>query len=435
MGDQQVFVILALILLFLSGELVEAGRENIMKQKKQNYNFSAITKFPQTQITPFIALYHGSQGSTWFVEALSELNGVCVVGNELIDRVTELDDRMNFIERATQPPKGNMSAFENWEMGIKKLASQDPSPYDIKFMAKCFGNETAFGYKARLSFEEMRYVFSDDVQSRLHIKIIILSRNPVKQSLSAYRRDFEHHDQRVINGLAQSVDNRCRDRDPSNPYCADKVREYEKAKSYTSTIDFVKFKFELFNHLQYYQERDKELGRLMGGDHAANVMEISYEEMEENMEATLRDKILPFLNIRPGSVEAQVNIHKKSKDFFRVKATQHLMCEAIANFSTMCDFMRTNATLLMKNGRVFTGMVGPMNMTLLQYTNVDACPEGGDPFVSPKHGHASGVSLSRRHLQQLQQRQAQQQQQHDVQSTSRTIVEAAAPVVQCCPKC
>jgi hypothetical protein len=43
----------------------------------------------------FIILYTGSQGSTWLVETLSEYNGVCIAGNELIDRVKVSKKRLD----------------------------------------------------------------------------------------------------------------------------------------------------------------------------------------------------------------------------------------------------------------------------------------------------------------------------------------------------
>ena len=45
-------------------------------------------------------------------------------------------------------------------------ATEEPSPYDGKYFDKCTGNEIVFGYKARLTFPEMQYVFSDEVRGR-----------------------------------------------------------------------------------------------------------------------------------------------------------------------------------------------------------------------------------------------------------------------------
>lgn len=347
------------------------------EKKVPTYNISEVTRYQSSPITPFIALYHGSQGSTWFVEALSELNGVCLLGNELIDRVTQGNNRLTFIETATQPPQKNKIAFEAWKQQIVLLASENPSPYDGRYLSNCWGNETVFGYKARLNFQEMRYIFSDDVQSRLGIKIFILSRNPIKQSLSAYRRDFEHHDQRVVNFLASVVDAKCA-RNKNSPFCIDKIREYENAKAHISTIDFAKYRRELRLHLQYYNERTKELAEVITSHNSRNILqnilELTYEEMEDDMEATLKEKILPFLNIDKHSVSAQVNALKQTKDFFRIKSTPHLLCQAISNFNSFCEFMRQNTTELQ----------GMLSESLLEYANVDACD--GDNFGEKGRG-------------------------------------------------
>lgn len=199
-----------------------------------------VIRYPNSSKTSFIVLYHGSQGSTWFVETLSEYRGICILGNELIDRVKDKYRRLAFIEQATQAPNDQLS-FSGWKTSMFNLATEPTSPMDAKLFGKCSGIETVLGYKARLSFEEMKYVLSNDVQSRLGIKVIVLSRNPVKQAVSAYRRDYEHHDQRIFNMLVHQAEDHCLDRSPSNPYCKEKADELLAAKRFQSSIDFGAF--------------------------------------------------------------------------------------------------------------------------------------------------------------------------------------------------
>ena len=107
------------------------------------------------------------------------------------------------------------------------LATELSSPMDRRMFDKCNGSEVAVGYKARFSFEEMKYVFSDDVQSRLGIKVIILSRNPVKQALSAFRRDFEHHDQRNFNMLLHAAEHSCKNKSLTDAICLNRVIRFK----------------------------------------------------------------------------------------------------------------------------------------------------------------------------------------------------------------
>jgi hypothetical protein len=52
---------------------------------------------------------------------------MCLIGNELIDRVTKSDERLNFIQEATQPPQRNATAFKQWKKRMVAMASEDPS--------------------------------------------------------------------------------------------------------------------------------------------------------------------------------------------------------------------------------------------------------------------------------------------------------------------
>ena len=100
-------------------------------------------------VTSFVILYTGSQGSSWFVESLSEYKGVCVIGNELIDRVTVDHQRFNFIDSATRSPRNPLdtTAFLEWKKLIYAQATEQPSKFDKAIFGKCNGTETVFGYK------------------------------------------------------------------------------------------------------------------------------------------------------------------------------------------------------------------------------------------------------------------------------------------------
>lgn len=134
----------------------------------------------QIKKTALIVLYHGSQGSTWFMEALSEYTGVCILGNELIDRIVDDSKRFDFIEQAAQAPRDS-DAFKIWKRSMFAHTTETPSKFDVRLFDKCDGTESVFGFKARLNFGEMKFIFAPEMQAKYNIKIIILSRNPVKQ--------------------------------------------------------------------------------------------------------------------------------------------------------------------------------------------------------------------------------------------------------------
>ena len=52
-----------------------------------------------------------------------------------------------------------------------------------------------------------------------------------------------------------------------------------------------------------------------------------------------------------------------------------MLCDAVADFSSLCNFVRSNMSVLQRDGRVFSGPVGPYGKTLLAYLNADACSE------------------------------------------------------------
>ena len=152
-----------------------------------SYNSFALPNLP----APFLIVYHGSQGSTWFVQSLSEYKSICIIGNELIDRVKGSSKRIKFIDKAAHPPpSGDRKFLLNWRQDLFQLATENPSPYDIKMFAKCQGSELAYGYKARLTLDELKWILMSNEFKSLGVKVIFLNRNPVKQGESVYIKRY-----------------------------------------------------------------------------------------------------------------------------------------------------------------------------------------------------------------------------------------------------
>lgn len=357
-----------------------AGNASAIATAAVSINSSKATKFSRSTIIPFVIFYQGSQGSTWLLEALSEYRGVCILGNELIDRIKDNDKKIAFIEHATQKPEEN-SGFKSWKQSLVDLTAEKPSEFDHVIMDKCRGEEFAYGYKARLTIEEMKYVLNKDTQLRLDIRVIILSRNPVKQSLSAYRRNFEAHDQRKVNFLKLQMEESCRDHSKREPVCKEKIDAFEAAKNHKSTdLDTAKFKNEMAIHTNYYLGINKLLHSL-GSKTQQNILHVKYEDMVTNMDKLMKSQVLPFLGIAEGTSAAKKDPKKISRQFFSEKATPDLLCGAVADFKNFCALIRTSFASPSTSGLE--------KLPIMNYTNVDACTSGVNVSKASSKGSSS----------------------------------------------
>lgn len=365
--------------LFLSIPIVGYSQDNdVVRHPALQIKDAVVAERDETKnAIPFLILYHGSQGSTWFVQEFSEYEGICMVGNELIDRVDDPNNRISFIENAASSFPTNFQTMIEWKHKLFNLASQSPSVYDIKIFGKCNGLELAYGYKARLSPGEIKFVLSPLTQNSLRIKVIVVSRNPVKQALSEYRRNNEKHDQRHINDLIHEVKRFCGDNlsvsneMDINSECKERVTKLEEAKNFKSYVQPDQFKDILDRTLNYYVETKAILDSIeptlpFGKD--ATLLDITYEEMLKGMGTLIHYKIFPFFGIDKDSPEANKDPSTfVLRDFFDTKATQDLMCEAVQNYNDFCADMKR------MYGSGDAVAVGPMSHTVMGFFDVDAC--------------------------------------------------------------
>lgn len=329
-------------------------------------------------ISNFVVLYFGSQGSSWFAETLSNMKDVCVIGNELIDRVKGWENRTNFMNTAVHVPDHNIADFEEWRNRLFSLASEPPSDLDKHSFGKCTGHELSFGYKARLSLEEIQFIASPPQLNDFNTKIVVLNRNPVTQALSAYRRDVDHHDQRRINGMISHMAVKC---DPATgvPEDCDRLKKIlQLFQQRKAVVDGQKFKSELIKHLKYYDEQKNDLSSL--GNSTVEVLHVSYEEMEASMDSLMLQKVRPFLNLSTDTMDIYEQ-KKVEADFFKMKASQSRLCDAIENYNDFCENIRkmfSGDAEFAENefdAKELSRPGGPDNMTIIEYANVDACSD------------------------------------------------------------
>lgn len=263
---------------------------------------SIVTLFQVNQaIESFVIVFQGSQGSSFLIEMLAQLQDICIVGYEPLGEVSG-DTAIKKLKRLLYP--GNFS-FNKYKSNIEKLVDSR------EHFDKCNGNELIYGLKARLSAYTLRALLNSPSFS--HTKFIILQRNMIKQAVGTYRR--KHC------GLGQ-FELRMKLEQKKSP------EEIENFKNRKCNVQLAPLRSLC---LHYWKQHNANKNFLEG---KGRVMSVSYEDIMTNVTAAIDNKIAPFVGAR------------LARKFYRPpslqKASPDLLCRSIENFDAVCGMVRAD---------------------------------------------------------------------------------------------
>lgn len=276
--------------------------------------------------TTFIVLFVGGQGSSWLIERLSNLNDICVMGFEPIDgKVISRNETLRWesITHMLRPKEQNPSldSFSRWKDELPYTAKKD------NFLTRCKGNETAFGYKARMRPMEAQRMLNDPFFDSVHF--FLLKRNVVKQVAAEYRR--------MKCGISQF-------RMPKRNETA--LLAFRKKKCEVDVKAFLR------SMHTYDRNAARHDSYIFNKKYSHRVSVITYEEMQTDIDGIIKEKFGSVFGI---SMESR----DKQRHAFPAKASPELLCDSISNYNELC------AGIAEKEH----------NKRFVQMMNVDSCGE------------------------------------------------------------
>jgi hypothetical protein len=279
-------------------------------------------------IESFVIVFQGSQGSSFLIEMLAQLQDICIIGYEPLGEANS-DRSTNLLKKFLYP--GN-SSFEQYKSAISGLIDSR------EHFDKCNGKETIYGIKARLSPFRLNSIMKSPAFSKT--KFIVLERNMVKQAVGTYRRKncgLGQFELRVKIEQKKSQD------------------EINNFKNKKCNVQLAPLRSLC---LHYWKHRDASKEVLRRKD---RVMSISYEEIMLNVSYVIDRKIAPFLSARSArKVRRPPSLQKASPD---------LLCRSVENFGAVCEMVKMD-----------------LPPAFRQWMNADSCTKAG----SDADGHVGG---------------------------------------------
>lgn len=138
----------------------------------------------------FITIFIGSSGSSWLMDSLGRLDGVCIPAFEPIDEpnIAEEPQRVSWINTCFDTPS-NDDEFRRWYTKLDSI-----SPLYKQFTDECVYNANLIDFKTRaynLSFGKLQEIVNNN-----NVSVIFLHReNILKQVVSLHRRNVEKKSQ------------------------------------------------------------------------------------------------------------------------------------------------------------------------------------------------------------------------------------------------